>query len=134
MIRIDSADGLFHDGNPSTGVKGTKVTAAWLNALQDEVIGAGGNIRTVTVLTTLLETDGVVFGNTAGGAITVHLPSYATVAGSKRYIVKNIGITGSTDLTIDAIDAKTIDGLVSISIIPGEKVELVKDGNNWQTI
>jgi len=29
----DTSDGLFHDGNPNTGQKGTPITAAWLNAL-----------------------------------------------------------------------------------------------------
>ncbi|MFH1028474.1 MAG: hypothetical protein V1791_10775 [Pseudomonadota bacterium] len=33
MQRPDTPDGLFLDGNPNTGVKGTPITAAWLNAL-----------------------------------------------------------------------------------------------------
>ena len=33
MQRPDTIDGLFHDGDPATGLKGTPVTAAWLNAL-----------------------------------------------------------------------------------------------------
>ncbi|MRR56973.1 MAG: hypothetical protein EG824_01990 [Deltaproteobacteria bacterium] len=33
MQRPDTPDGLFHDGNPATGVKGTPITAEWLNAL-----------------------------------------------------------------------------------------------------
>lgn len=39
MKRIVSVDGLFHEGNSAIGQKGTKVTADWLNALQDEVVG-----------------------------------------------------------------------------------------------
>jgi len=38
MQRPDTPDGLFHNGNPATGVKGTTITADWLNALLD--IGA----------------------------------------------------------------------------------------------
>lgn len=38
MDRINTVDGLFHEGNPATGEKGTKVTADWLNALQETVI------------------------------------------------------------------------------------------------
>lgn len=34
MSPIDSSDNLFHDGNPLTGIKGTIVTAEWLNAVQ----------------------------------------------------------------------------------------------------
>jgi len=33
MQRPDTPDGLFLDGNPNTGVKGTPITAEWLNAL-----------------------------------------------------------------------------------------------------
>lgn len=33
MQRPDTPDGLFHAGNPATGVKGTPITADWLNAL-----------------------------------------------------------------------------------------------------
>lgn len=38
MDRIESVDGLFHEGNSSIGQKGTKVTAAWLNSLQAEIV------------------------------------------------------------------------------------------------
>ncbi|KIP18870.1 pectate lyase superfamily protein [Burkholderia sp. MSHR3999] len=37
MQRIDSLDGRFHDGDPTKGLLGTFVMAAWLNALQEEV-------------------------------------------------------------------------------------------------
>lgn len=38
MKKINTADGLFADGNPSTGAPGTILTAAWLNMMQAEVI------------------------------------------------------------------------------------------------
>lgn len=37
MDRIDSPDGLFHEGNPATGQKGTKVTDDFLNDVQEEI-------------------------------------------------------------------------------------------------
>lgn len=40
MQRIDTDDGTFTDGDASTGTKGTRVTAAWLYALQEEVAQA----------------------------------------------------------------------------------------------
>ena len=50
MQQIDSADGLFHDGNPTTGELGTIVSAAWLNMAQSElanlVTGLGGTLDT----------------------------------------------------------------------------------------
>lgn len=39
MQRINSADHLFHDGDPFNGIQGTVVTAAWLNSLQEEIAG-----------------------------------------------------------------------------------------------
>lgn len=38
MQKINTADGLFVDGNQSTGVPGTILTAAWLNMVQAELI------------------------------------------------------------------------------------------------
>ena len=38
MRKIDSPDGLFHEGNPASGQKGTKVTAAWLNDVQADLL------------------------------------------------------------------------------------------------
>lgn len=45
MRRIETPDGLFHDGNPATGELGTILSASWLNAIQQEIIeilGAAG--------------------------------------------------------------------------------------------
>ncbi|TWJ11170.1 hypothetical protein [Geobacter argillaceus] len=132
MLRIDSADGLFHEGNPSTGVKGTKVTAVWLNAVQDIVIGAGGDIVTAAVETTLTEGNGVLFANPANGTtVLYHLPVYATVGALKRYKIKNLG---PGIARIDAVDAKTIDGAATLDLLPGDRCELAKDATNWQTI
>ncbi|MBA4709583.1 gp53-like domain-containing protein [Aquitalea aquatica] len=45
MQKINTPDGLFHDGNSASGVLGTLVSAAWLNAMQGELVsvieGAG---------------------------------------------------------------------------------------------
>jgi hypothetical protein len=43
MHRIDAADhadNLFSEGNPATGTPGTKVSAEWLNAVQEELCNA----------------------------------------------------------------------------------------------
>lgn len=37
MPKVDTRDGLFHNGNPITGEQGTRVTDTWLNNLQDRV-------------------------------------------------------------------------------------------------
>lgn len=36
---VDTEDGLFHDGDPSTGTEGTVVSAKWLNPVQTAIIG-----------------------------------------------------------------------------------------------
>ncbi|GFO67871.1 hypothetical protein GMLC_14500 [Geomonas limicola] len=132
MERIDSVDGLFHEGNSAAGQKGTKVTAVWLNALQEEVISRGGSILTSDVEAALDETHGILFANPAEGiTVRYHIPAYATVGALKRFKVKNIG-QGTAE--IDASDAKTIDGDLVLTLAPGDRCEIVKDGTNWQTI
>ncbi|WP_315383485.1 hypothetical protein [Microvirgula aerodenitrificans] len=48
MQKINTPDGLFHEGNPATGELGTIVTSAWMNAVQSElaglVAGLGGTL------------------------------------------------------------------------------------------
>ncbi|MBQ0955336.1 tail fiber protein [Serratia symbiotica] len=36
---VNTEDGLFHDGDPSTGIEGTAVSAKWLNPVQGAIIG-----------------------------------------------------------------------------------------------
>lgn len=38
MLQIDTIDHLFSDGDSASGTKGTRVTAAWLNAVQQELV------------------------------------------------------------------------------------------------
>ena len=37
MSPIDTPDSKFHEGNAFNGELGTKVTAAWLNEVQDSI-------------------------------------------------------------------------------------------------
>ncbi|WP_202872695.1 tail fiber protein [Rodentibacter pneumotropicus] len=37
LPKIDTTDGLFHNGNPATGEQGTRVTETWLNDVQDRL-------------------------------------------------------------------------------------------------
>lgn len=131
MERIESPDGLFHEGNPAQGEKGTKVTAIWLNDLQEEVIGRGGGIVRSTEEMTLLESHGTLFAEPPEGAtVRYHLPIYETVGELKRYRIKNIG-AGVAEL--DAADNKTIDGDLVLTLAPGDRYEVEKDGTDWQT-
>jgi hypothetical protein len=132
MERINSPDGLFHEGDPASGQKGTKVTADWLNGLQDLALGMGGDIVTAAVETTLTEAHGVLFADPPEGqTVPYHLPNYASAGPFKRYKVKNIG---QGEAQLNAADGKTIDGELTISLNPGDRCEITKDGANWQTI
>lgn len=45
LPKIDSEDGLFHNGNPSTGTQGTRVNDTWLNNVQEHMRDFGIEIR-----------------------------------------------------------------------------------------
>lgn len=80
MQKINSPDGLFHDGNPATGTVGTIVTAVWLNAvggeLENMVIGLGGTLDSTkndqikTLLLAALENKSSKANTLAGYGIT----------------------------------------------------------------
>ncbi|WP_260468254.1 hypothetical protein [Pandoraea apista] len=44
MQRINTPDGNFHAGDPSAGIKGTVVTAVFMQALQDELVAVAESI------------------------------------------------------------------------------------------
>jgi hypothetical protein len=97
-------------------------------------LGGLGNVVSVTTAYTFASTDGVGLCNTSSGAFTISLPVYATVGSTKRYTIKNTASTGSPLVTVNAADGKTIDTFASITVMSGEKVTVIKDGSNWQTI
>lgn len=134
MNRINTVTGLFAQGDPSTGTKGTIVTADWLNQVQESLMAFTGDSITVQAYHTLTEPEGIAFCDTTGGQFTLTLPAYGAVTASKRYVVKNIAAAGAPDLIIAAAGGRTIDGEASISITAGEKITIIKDGNNWQSI
>lgn len=45
LKQIDSADGEFHNGDPSTGEQGTRVTDTWLNDVQAHLIDFGIELK-----------------------------------------------------------------------------------------
>lgn len=88
MQRTTEVGGLFLGGNPETNTKGTIVTAAWLNAVQEELAGVveglGGSLnppQTNQVLERLnasfaLKTDTVPAGTIINFAGTTAPPGY----------------------------------------------------------
>lgn len=75
MQRINSDDGLFHDGDPFNGVQGTMVTADWLNAQQEELasvieaaglaLDPGDNAQLLAALVALIGLSTAALGNSA---------------------------------------------------------------------
>ncbi|WP_439258309.1 tail fiber protein [Lonepinella sp. BR2271] len=45
LTKIDSEDGLFHNGNPATGTVGTRVNDVWLNDVQASLRDVGGELN-----------------------------------------------------------------------------------------
>lgn len=70
---------------------------------------------------TALATDGVILGDTDGGAITINLP--AGVKG-KLYTIKNVGSSGN-DITVDGNASETIDGDLTAIVTDREGIQCV---------
>lgn len=161
MHRVDTVgatvDKKFQPENPALGIQATELGADWHNALQEEVaavieaaglvldknnnsqllqaiqsIGPIGAPVTLAVETTLATVHGLIFANPAEGAtLPFHLPVYAGVSALKRWRLKNIG---DGILEVDALDGKLIDNELIMTLAPGDRCELAKDGVNWQTV
>lgn len=128
---VDTVDGLFHDGNPSTNTPGTVVDAAWLNAVQAAVIAMWGTVRLVSATYPIANADGIVFCDTGSAAFTVTLPVTSGLDPGKRFWIK---CTGINLLSVVAADGKTIDGSLQLDLVQGDKICVCFDGDSWQTI
>lgn len=93
----------------------------------------GASAKTVTALTanyTVVSGDlGKIFTTTT--AITVTLPSAATVGSGFYFTLYNNGTAQDTNVTLTPNGAETIDVLTSQIIRRGEGLTLVSDGTNW---
>lgn len=70
-----------------------------------------------------------VLGDTSGGAITLTLPTAASV-GNKFFKIKR---SGSSDLTIDTTSSQTIDGDLSVVLgVNNIEIDVFSDGSNWR--
>jgi hypothetical protein len=134
MIPINTADGLFHDGNEVTGEPGTTVTAAWLNSVQSDLISlAGGGIKTVQGDYSMTAADGIVRVNSPGAPAAIQLPPTAGLAVGTRRIVRNVA---ENLVTVSAADGKTIDGQLTAELpAPHDRlIVYLTDELTWETI
>lgn len=133
---VNTVDGLFHDGDPNTSTPGTIIDAEWLNAVQAAVIAMGTVAKTVAATYPISNNDGVLFCDTSGNTdFTLTLPVISGLEAGKRFTIKNVGLVadGGT-VSLVAADGKTIDGELQIDIQPRERLLVVFDGANWETI
>ncbi len=85
------------------------------------------NVQTVTAATTLGSNgDYVVFISGANGAVT--LPT--AVGNTGRYTLKNIH---TANKTVSTTSSQTIDG-GTLTILPGDSVDVISDGTNWRIV
>jgi hypothetical protein len=92
MERINSGDGLFHDGDPFNGITGTMVTADWLNSIQEElvsVIAAAGLALDPAQSDQLLEAIQTLITDFVAQALTIAM----STAGALRYIEADANVT-----------------------------------------
>lgn len=132
MQRITSSDSLFHDGDPSTGVLGTFLAAAWHNAVQEEIAGfieGAGIVLDPTSDTQLVKAfmarlvGAVPLADT--GAVNAYaaaniVPFGATtlVHGVRQRITIATTNTGASTYSPDGLPAKPIIGL-NLSALSG---------------
>lgn len=132
---VNTVDGLFHNGDPSTNTPGTVIDADWLNAVQAAVIAMGTVAKTVAATYPITNYDGVLFCDTTASDFTITLPVIAGLVAGKRFIIKNVNFPADAHtVSLVAADGKTIDGELQIDINAREKITVVFDGLNWETI
>ncbi len=128
---VNTVDGLFHNGDPSTNTPGTVIDADWLNAVQMAIIAMGTITKTVVATYPISNNDGVIFCDTTAGAFTITLPVTSGLSAGKRFAIK---CTGDNLLSVVAADGKNIDDGLQVDMVRGDKMTVCYDGTNWQAI
>jgi len=104
--------------------RGYTSSGAWSKLSAESVV------RVTSATGSVFVTDDVVIANAASAAITLTLPSAATIPG-KQYVFKKSD-SSSNQVTIVGAGSETIDGGANRKLnIRYESVRLVSDGANW---
>lgn len=73
----------------------------------------------------------MVLADATGGAVTVTLPTAASITG-KVYTVKRIN-SGSNNVTLATTGGQTIDGATTqVMTIQYTSLDVISDGSNWE--
>jgi hypothetical protein len=125
--RAVSKDGILHFLNEEVRPLLREIRARF-NAL-DELLA---DVTTVTTTSTTLEKTQrtvIVDDTTAGGAVTVNLPTYVDNLGL-QYVIKKVGNTA--DVTVAADTGETIDGSATyVLTVQFESVSIIAGSDGW---
>lgn len=116
-------------------VAGTNVTitGSWPNQTISASGGGGGGALTISnktgAYTVVIGDLGAIINCTAN-TFTVSLTAAATLGAGFNCWIWN---TGTGTITIDPDGAETIDGISTLVLRPGEGMQIVCNGTNWET-
>lgn len=115
------------DGNPRLYIDNTGLVTA-----PGGFAGAGGTItlNNKTAAYTVVAGDLGKIINCTANTFTVSLTAAATLGSGFACFVWN---TGTGTITVDPNGAETIDGVATIVLYPGEGMQIVCNGTNWET-
>jgi hypothetical protein len=133
---------------PASGLDGQNIFHWYCSLATINRLGADGTITAVMVIENRRDTSGkrtttlavettlgaesfIWLNPPEGETVLYHLPVYASVSADKHYGFKNIG-QGLAQF--DTTDGKLIDNEALLDVAPGDRGEIAKDGDNWQTI
>lgn len=132
VLHATASNTLGKLGIGSTGQVLTVVAGdtAWATPTQSSAIASKTNSDSPY---TALAGDDLIFIDTSGGAVTVNLPTAASIGGKIYTVVKT---TSDTSLvTVDANSTETINGALTFKLCTQyELVRVISDGTNWQVI
>ena len=98
--------------------------------------GGGGGALTIsnkTAAYTVVAGDLGTIINCTSGTFTVSLTAAATLGSGFNCWIWNTSTTSTNVITIDPNGSETIDGGATSILRPGEGMQIVCDGTNWQT-
>lgn len=79
---------------------------------------------------TAVTTSSIILANATSGAITINLPTAASIAG-RTYVIKKTD-SSTNAITVDGYSSETIDGETTLTIAnPNEVYVIVSNGTNW---
>lgn len=100
--------------------------------------GGGGGSSTLTISNktaayTVVAGDNGTIINCTANTFTVSLTAAATLGAGFNCWVWNTSVQALEPITVNPNGAETIDGLTTLVVRPGEGVQVICDGTNWQT-